>query len=549
PSGTISMADLRNALADPTEYTPSGILPFAVRNNPLGQPDPGLGVRLDLGPLRPLARGVLDLLEGPRTGTITPEAQSVLFGAITGGQLLPSVARGTGAGVAAAGQAAAETSAYGAPVPDLYTRNTPAPSGNALAPERAPPTIEGTATEIPQGAPQPQSGGAAATPSGQAGMMPDEILAERHRAEKDWLNRTIQPGVEDSRELVPGNNPTLAQREQNAATSREQKSLTQQNPELAQEEQELLDEHDLNRKKMYQQPDLAGSTVLLNNAAKAAKDRLDAGLSAAFANKTAADAQPVVEMADEFLAGREGKRTAIANEVQSVRSKLFDDDGKLETDPEILWGVREHINDVLSKENQRQNPVSGLAQRVLIQMRDKLDQVIDPAAPGFTAAIKGYAEEMKAPDVMEALQERENGLHDSKGRMQFSRFHNLMRDIVDARQPGAALSPFQNLTDNQMQKLMALHDDLKRAATARDLAAAHGSDTAQNLWDAAKTYAKGRGVAAINMIPYVGGLVRHGQEAYAPYAEMKAHQKAKERGIEMLRPPPDKYPTRNPLAD
>jgi hypothetical protein len=399
------------------------------------------------------------------------------------------------------------------------------------------------------GAPQPRAAGAAGTPYTQSQMTPDEIIANRHVAEKDWLNRTIQPGVEDNRVLVEGNNPTLAQREQNAATSREQKSLTQQNPQLAQEEQELLDLHDTNRKRIYAQPDLAGSTVLLNNAEKAANDKLKAGLNAAFANKTAADAQPVVTMADKFLSGREGKRAVIETEVRGVRTRLFDDEGNLETDPEILWGVREHINDVLSKENQRQNPVSGRAQSVLIAMRDKLDEVIDPAAPGFRAAIKGYAEEMKAPDVMRALQERENGLYDSKGRMQFSRFHSLMRDIVDARQPGAALSAFQHISDEQMVKLQNLHDDLKRAATAQDLAAARGSDTAQNLWDAARTYAKGRGTAAINMIPYVGGLVRHGQEAYAPYKEMKAQQNALNRGIEMLRPPPDKYPTRNPLGD
>src|SRR3954463_4553903 len=117
PSGTIGFAGLRNALADPTGYTPSGIFPFAVKNDPTGQPDPSLGVRPDIGPLRPLARGVLDLFEGPTTGTVTPEASMALFNLLTSGAY-PSVARGTG-------RAIAETGTYGAPLEDLYSRNRP----------------------------------------------------------------------------------------------------------------------------------------------------------------------------------------------------------------------------------------------------------------------------------------------------------------------------------------------------------------------------------------------------------------------------------------
>lgn len=513
---------------------------------------------------------------------------------VLGSQVAPVVLHAPGSPILpdrAGMQAAAETRAYGAPVADLYARNRPQPAPG--------PVIEGKATAIPAGGPQPgmgraQPAGAAEEAAGtaasgwrrrapdeavaprqevttdshgnewvrdtsagardisgsvEAKMTPDEILAHRHDAEQDWLNRTNQPGVQDNRVLVEGNNPTLAQREQNAATSREQKLLAGQNPELSQEEQALLDEHNLNRQNAYRKPELAGSDVLANNAEKTAKDKLDAGLNAAFANKTAADAQPVVAAIDKLLSGRSGKRQAIETEVNGVRSRLFDKGGNLETDPEILYGVREHINDVLSKENQRQNPVSARAQSELIQLRDNLDGVIDKAAPGFTKAIKGYAEDMKQPDVMRALLERYDGLHDSKGRMQFSKFHSLMRDIIDARQRGAALSPFQHLTDDQMLRLQYLHDDLKRAATADDLARAKGSDTAQNLWDAGRAYLKGRGIAAVNAVPYVGGLVRHAQEAYAPFAEAKAQQKAMQRGIEMLRPPENKYPTRNPLAD
>lgn len=379
-------------------------------------------------------------------------------------------------------------------------------------------------------------------------MTREEIAANRHNADKEWLNQTNQPGVADSRELIPGVNPTLAQREQTVQTAREQKSISQQDTVVSDEERALADAHNQTRSDFYKQPDLSGSSVQLANGEKVAGDKMEAGLAKAFANKTEANAQPVVDLADTTLRGRSGKRAAISSEVTSVRSRLFDADGNLETDPEVLYGVREHINDVLSKENQAQNPVSKRAQSVLIAMRDKLDEVIEPAAPGFKAAIAGYAEDMKPLDVMRALAERESGLFDNLGRMQFSRVHSLMRDIIDARQPGAALSPFQHITDAQMAKLKSLHDDLKRVASSEDLARAKGSDTAQNLWDAGKTAAKGVIVRAANMAPVLGPALRRGSEAYAPIAEARAANKLRQRGLSMLHPDPAKYPLRDPNA-
>jgi Mannosyl-glycoprotein endo-beta-N-acetylglucosaminidase len=375
--------------------------------------------------------------------------------------------------------------------------------------------------------------------AGKAEMTPEQIAANRHTAEMEWLNKTNQPGVADNRELIPGVNPTLAQREQTVQTAREQKSISQQDTVVSDEERALADAHNQTRSDYYKQPDLAGSTVLLKNGEKAASDKIEAGLANAFANKTEANAQPVVDLIDQTLGGRSGKRAAVSSEVNSVRSRLFDADGNLETDPEILYGVREHINDVLSKENQRQNPVSARAQSILIKMRDKLDDVIEPAAPGFKAAIDGYAEDMKPLDVMRALKESESGLFDSLGRMQFSRVHSLMRDVIDARQPGAALSPFQHITDEQMTKLQNLHDDLKRVASSEDLARAKGSDTAQSLFDASKSAVKGVVVRAANMAPVLGPALRRSSEAYAPIAEARAANKLRQRGLEMLHPPPN----------
>jgi hypothetical protein len=165
----------RNMLADKPGWTSSSILPMRVKNDAQGNPDPKLGVEWDLGPLRPFGRGVVDLADAvwntdPANPRLSPEATSVLFGAATGGQLLPSVARGTGAAVA-------DTAAYGGPLNALYGKNRPAAPGgsNALSGDApmppAPTTRTVTAdvggkqvpvevTEAPTaGGPQPGMGG------------------------------------------------------------------------------------------------------------------------------------------------------------------------------------------------------------------------------------------------------------------------------------------------------------------------------------------------------------------------------------------------------
>lgn len=82
------------APAPNTQY--GSILPFA-RDETTGE------LRLALpSSLRSLVTGALDLAEGPITGTVTPEGTNLLAQAAMAGRVAPSVARGTGADIAAA---------------------------------------------------------------------------------------------------------------------------------------------------------------------------------------------------------------------------------------------------------------------------------------------------------------------------------------------------------------------------------------------------------------------------------------------------------------
>jgi len=129
----------------------------------------------------------------------------------------------------------------------------------------------------------------------------------------------------------------------------------------------------------------------------------------------------------------------------------------------------------------------------------------------------------------------------------------MMRNIVDARAaPG--INPFKSIPDETMQRLWNLRDDLRRSASAQELARTPGSDTAQNLFDIMRGAAHG----------VAGHMVAHGaanalapgwgsvglaiaKNAIAPARAAKLAKKQTARGLEMLHPSQEKFPARNPL--
>lgn len=419
------------------------------------------------------------------------------------------------------------------------------------APSEAGPLLVG-----PDGRPVPQSVGSAAsregTPAGAIDMTPEQAAAARTTADVQWLNKTNQPGIADPNEYIPGIRPTMAQREQTVQAAREQKTLRNLSQEVSQEERAVLDDHSQKRSDHYSET--AGSEVTRANAAKVRDDRMDAALKDAFKNKADADATPIMQLAADIKASPDGRRPVVRNAVDRVTAELFDADGKLIADPEQLYGVRKHINDMLSKEAARDDPVSQRAASHLISLRDAVDGVIEPAAPGFKAAISNYATESGPIDAAAALQAVESKLHDTQGRMQFSKVHFLLRDIIEAQRPDAALSPWRHLSEPQMNRLKALHDDLKRVASAEDLARAYGSDSAQNFADAAKEYAKAGAKAGVELGANallgvgLGSMVTAGaRHLTAPFLTARTARLQTQRGMEMLHPDPAKYPTRNLL--
>jgi hypothetical protein len=391
--------------------------------------------------------------------------------------------------------------------------------------------------------PQPPGAvGAAPTPAAVAAMSPQDVAINRSQAENTKLLEQQQPGVQDLNQYVDGSNPTVAQIEQTVNAAREDKTLRNLNTDVSQESREVADRNNTARQIHY--ADNAGSQFDVAAASKARDDQLNTDMTAAFRRKGEADAQPIVDVGQSILDGPDGKVDPVVRVVNNVMGKLYDKDGNLETDPEMLWGVRKQINLLLSKEAAIENPTNQAAARQLMQMRNAVDAAIEPAAPGFGNAIANYAAASRPIDAMELLQAREPKLYDAQNRMQYSKVQQMMREAVAARHPDAPLNPWQSLSDDQMSRLWALRDDLRRSASAEDLARASGSDSVPNMIDVAKQYA-GVGLSAV---PVLGPATFRIKAALGPIMDARAARQQRTRGMQMLYPDPDKYQMRNILG-
>jgi hypothetical protein len=428
----------------------------------------------------------------------------------------------------------------------------------AAGPATLPPYAPEAAPAEPPGT---QSVGAGASrdttnPAALTMLTPEQEALYGSVADKQWLYKSMQPGVADNTAYVPGITPTMAQREQTTLAARETKTARNLSPAADQAERELLDEHNTIRKNEFQ--NVAGSDVTQNIAIEAAEKNIDDALGKAFNAGGTVNPQPITRAITAELNAPSGKLPPVKAVLKVVSDALQKSDGTgLETDPTQVYGVRRVINYLQSKNAIAENPAYGSpdVQAALIRVKNAIDAQMEPAAPGFTDAIANYAKARQAFDANEALQKAEPKLYDDKGRMQYSRFHRFMNEVIQSRDPRAPLNPYQSFTEAQMNRLKSLHDDLFRVANAEDLARAKGSDTAMNFMDAIKEAAQGvPGTLAAGLAGHViggpagivmGPAIKQGvQGVFTRRAERAATQKMQG----LLRPDPVQYPTRpNPF--
>jgi hypothetical protein len=362
-----------------------------------------------------------------------------------------------------------------------------APTAPVAPPEFLPPgaTMAPAADDAAMGG--RRSAGAAASTDAEANMPRAEMQAQRATAERDRLLEPQPVGI-DKNEYIPGVQTTEAQMVQDARTSRKEKLLEMEMPE--QFKATAKANNDV-RATFYD--DLAGTATQKRRLEEARGQAAEADLRATWRNKQDADPAPVSEKAATILASPDGRRPAVRGVVDSVMREMVDSNGKPITDPEILYGVRKHIDDLLSKEGAKDNPSAVRATAQLLELKGALDGVIETAAPGFRQYLNNFAEASRPIDEMTVLQEYAPRIRDSQNRITYSSVQRMLKDIVEDR-AAKGINAAQSISDETMNSLFALRNDLRRVASSDDLAKARGSDTVQNAMDLVKNVG-GKGLA------------------------------------------------------
>lgn len=430
----------------------------------------------------------------------------------------------------------------------------PRPTTAAAAqPTVVPPAL---AEGAPTAAPGPQSMGAAASrdisPPSAIEMTPAQEQAYRSTAEGRKLLEPQQPGIADPNIYVPGVIPNSAEIEQSVNTARELKSLNISAPDVSQEAKEVAAHNGDLRQQYFS--GMAGSPVTTQNLRDARGAQWQQDSAATLSGATGdANTAPLVKTIQDTLNTPTGKQdTELKKYVQPLLARLQDENGnQLITDPAELIGFRQDINKLRSKASQAETPTLAHVSDELGNIVDATDDAIEKAAPGYAQQRANYADYSRQIDEQEALQEIEPKLYGANNQMQYSRFQNAMRQIVDARSsPG--VNQFKSISDDKMRQAWNLRDDLRRSASAQDLArATGGSDTVQNAFDAARGAVRaGANLAAhgaiLSHLGPAGNVVYNGvKSALSAGAEARALKKQTARGMQLLHPDPSTL--RNPL--
>jgi hypothetical protein len=417
-----------------------------------------------------------------------------------------------------------------------------------------------SAMSSPQATAIQKSAGAAATPVSEAEMSTPQALAARATAERVKLREAQQPGIADTNAYIPGVTANAAEREQTVNTARELKALNQAVPEASQDAKNDAFANNEKRREFIAED--AGSKTTQQTLKDTRKTQFeqDTAATMASAGGKAADISPVYKAISDLLDKPTNRQnTPLKQYVQPLLDRLQDPStGKpLITDPEELIGFRQDVNRMLSKTSQMETPgianVSGELRGTIIPA---IDKAIGDVAPAYAKQRSNYADYSRQIDEQKAIQSIEDGSQDSANKIQYGRFQGQMKQAIDAREAGG-YNEFKAISDAKMQRLWSLRDDLRRAASAQELARAAGSDTAQNAMSigqyvtgGAKMAAKGIAHAALfsHFGPAANVIANTALTAIGARSAAKTAAAATARDLarsqELLRP---SAPLRNPL--
>lgn len=407
-------------------------------------------------------------------------------GDTAGGTLMPHASIGAAKNPLVREISPAASDALDAPLPAAFRDNPGVTTPRMIGETSANPNpLARQETSLVPAAPanEPKSLGAAASrdmtaPENMPPETPEQKLTNLGKSVTQSAEDRAGPQSADHTVYVPGVERPLAAREFSTQNSLDDKTLRATDPAYRAEQEKI--EKDNNQTMV----DLLGKDAGDANALKTAHDdRADVAPPAQrlFANEQPVNASSVVKHIDDILSGPDGKRAAVVRTLNAVKQSMFDADGALETLPSQLYGARKNITDLLKKGVGEGADDVRASKSILTGLLDKIDPIINKGAPKYQTYLDQFHEASQPINQMEFLQKYQTGakkLTNVDGYLQFSKVQKMLDDIYQGRKaPG--INAAKSLTDEQIQNIENVRNELAALSLKDRLAKVKGSDTTQ----------------------------------------------------------------------
>lgn len=287
---------------------------------------------------------------------------------------------------------------------------------------------------------------------------------------RDKLLRTAAkyaPQNMNTAEIVPGSKPTLAEATGNANLARIQNTARDINPNSFVEREQA---NSAARNALFE--NVAGDANKLDYF-RSSRDEagkqlyrkaMQNGIDAEAANQLSPQIQDLMSRPAMIEAAKEAKRLA-ANEGIKIT-----EDGSIQGLHYTKLALDNQIGQAIRNG-------SSTEARILLGVKDKLDDIMTQISPAYKEASATYAEMSKPVNQMEFLQSLK--LTDSTGNITLNKVNSALNNIYKLRsKPGA--NPAKQLDDEQITALKNIRDDLLRQANL-NLGTSRGSNTFQNI--------------------------------------------------------------------
>ena len=244
--------------------------------------------------------------------------------------------------------------------------------------------------------------------------------------------------------------------------------------------------HDILKETYLQQ---AGDTNSVE-ALKQARREVSPDALGVFKDERPVSAQPILDTINEIRDSPTGKIEAVTNTLNRIEKQLYDKNGNLEVLPSRLYGARRNLTTIRdSKALTQEASDAATARRELGQVQTVMDRIIGSGADGFSDVyLPRWAHYSRLIDQQEYLQSKTLGagkVTGPDGNLTANGIQKLLEQIaIDKGKTGNSRA--KTLTEDQLNNLVAVRNELAAMQYRDRLAASHGSPTVKKAAAAAR---------------------------------------------------------------